>query len=187
MKQHQWCTQRISTHATARRVGICRAFSSAQPEVQQLQPSSGNSNPYDAVAHQLSAAHNHQPTYAAITSPQNSPTADDAAHAAESAVAALSTTDPPANSNQQSATSADAHAFPQQDSTTGAISEAASSIVSTSAAPSAVAMDVEYTHLLLQNGKWVAAPAWVAVVDEDCNLLLKTYIRPEVSYRAGCC
>lgn len=45
----------------------------------------------------------------------------------------------------------------------------------------AVAIDVEYSHLILKSGQKVAVPAWVAVVDEQCNLLLNTFIQPGVS------
>lgn len=44
----------------------------------------------------------------------------------------------------------------------------------------AVALDVEYSHLLLEDGSRVAAPAWVALVGEGGATLLKSHVRPAV-------
>lgn len=44
----------------------------------------------------------------------------------------------------------------------------------------AVALDVEYAHYLTAEGKHVSVPAWVAVVDQHCALLLKTFIQHQV-------
>eukprot|EP00879_Flechtneria_rotunda_P007678 GHRR01008051.1.p1 GENE.GHRR01008051.1~~GHRR01008051.1.p1 ORF type:complete len:429 (+),score=108.12 GHRR01008051.1:504-1790(+) len=61
--------------------------------------------------------------------------------------------------------------------TSGATATAGTAAVAavTALAP-AVALDVEYAHLLLPDGQKISLAAWVALVDEQCNLLLKTYI-----------
>jgi hypothetical protein len=51
---------------------------------------------------------------------------------------------------------------------------------SSSAAPAAVSLDVEYAHMRLADGAEVSSPAWVALLDQHCSVLLKTYIKPEV-------
>ena len=44
----------------------------------------------------------------------------------------------------------------------------------------AVALDVEYAHYLTAEGRQVSVPAWVALVDQDCCVLLKTHIQQQV-------
>jgi hypothetical protein len=43
-----------------------------------------------------------------------------------------------------------------------------------------VSLDVEYAHMRLADGAEVSFPAWVALLDQHCSVLLKTYIKPEV-------
>ncbi|WIA32659.1 hypothetical protein OEZ86_003460 [Tetradesmus obliquus] len=55
-----------------------------------------------------------------------------------------------------------------------------------SASPAAVSLDVEYAHMRLADGSEVSCPAWVALLDQHCTVLLKTYIQPEVPPGARC-
>lgn len=43
-----------------------------------------------------------------------------------------------------------------------------------------LALDLEYTHLKLQDGSVVSAPAWVCVVDKSCKPVFNSYINPQV-------
>jgi hypothetical protein len=54
-----------------------------------------------------------------------------------------------------------------------------------SAAPAAVSLDVEYAHMRLAGGGEVSSPAWVALLDQHCSVLLKTYIQPEVRLQSS--
>jgi len=45
----------------------------------------------------------------------------------------------------------------------------------------AVALDVEYAHYRTAEGRHVSLPAWVALVDEHCTVLLKAHISQKVS------
>lgn len=45
----------------------------------------------------------------------------------------------------------------------------------------AVALDVEYAHYLTADDKHISVPAWVALVDQHCNVVLKTFIQHQVS------
>jgi hypothetical protein len=45
-----------------------------------------------------------------------------------------------------------------------------------------VSLDVEYAHMRLAGGAEVSCPAWVALLDQHCGVLLKTYIQPEVGW-----
>lgn len=65
---------------------------------------------------------------------------------------------------------------------------AAAASASASAAPAVtatnvVALDVEYAHFAAaeeDGSSEIAAPAWVALVDHNCQVLLKSYIQPQV-------
>ncbi|KAF6253804.1 hypothetical protein COO60DRAFT_386325 [Scenedesmus sp. NREL 46B-D3] len=57
---------------------------------------------------------------------------------------------------------------------------------SSAAAPAAVSLDVEYAHMRLADGAEVSSPAWVALLDQHCAVLLKTYVKPEVPAGARC-
>lgn len=72
-----------------------------------------------------------------------------------------------------------------------AASDASAAELSRAQAPGsgvdAVAIDVEYVHMVLPDGRQLSAPAWVALVDHQCQLLLKTYTNPLVSTWHLCC
>jgi hypothetical protein len=48
------------------------------------------------------------------------------------------------------------------------------------------ALDMEYTTLLLKDGTQQQAPAWLCIVDEAGQPLLKSYITPQVSWWCDC-
>jgi hypothetical protein len=62
-----------------------------------------------------------------------------------------------------------------------AVTAAAAAPAGEAAATHAVALDVEYAHYTTADGRHISVPAWVAVVDQHCTVLLKTFIRHQVS------
>jgi hypothetical protein len=59
--------------------------------------------------------------------------------------------------------------------------EAAATQAAVAVTAPAVALDVEYAHYTTADGRHISVPAWVAVVDQHCTVLLKTFIRHQVS------